>query len=67
NKRRTGMSFEETVVNKIIESYKQRTTLSRPVLNYNDTLQVAFAIQLTQIMSLNEQDQVLTLNIWDQK
>ncbi|KAH9498919.1 Acetylcholine receptor subunit beta-like 1 [Bulinus truncatus] len=66
HKKRSGMSYEETLVNKVIESYKQRTTLSRPVLNFNDTLQVRFAVQLTQIMSLNEQDQVLTLNIWDQ-
>ncbi|XP_005094753.2 neuronal acetylcholine receptor subunit beta-3 [Aplysia californica] len=64
--RRRGMSYEDMVVNKVVESYKMRTVHSRPVLNYNDTLSVAFAIQLQQIMGLDEQNQVLTLNIWDQ-
>ncbi|XP_059175766.1 neuronal acetylcholine receptor subunit beta-3-like [Physella acuta] len=60
------LSWEEIVVKSILESYKMRTIYSRPVLRYNDTLNVKFAVQLQQIMGLNEQEQILTLNIWDQ-
>ncbi|GFR96429.1 neuronal acetylcholine receptor subunit alpha-5, partial [Elysia marginata] len=54
------------LVNEVLESYKKRTTHARPVKNFNDTITVRFAIQLTQIMGLDEQDQILTLNFWDQ-
>lgn len=60
------MSFEDTVTKFVVDSYKSRTTYARPVLKYNDTITVEFAIQLLQIMGLSEQLQVLTLNIWDQ-
>ncbi|CAL1539684.1 unnamed protein product [Lymnaea stagnalis] len=63
---RAGLSYEDTIINKVLESYKMRTIYSRPVLNVTDSMTVQFAVQLTQIMGLNEQDQVLTLNIWDQ-
>ncbi|CAG5131976.1 unnamed protein product, partial [Candidula unifasciata] len=65
-KLRDGMSYEDEVVKLVLDNYKRRTTYGRPVLKYKDTLTVQFAIQLQQIMGLNEQDEVLTLNIWDQ-
>ncbi|BFZ17268.1 hypothetical protein BsWGS_20307 [Bradybaena similaris] len=65
-KPREGMSYEDEVVKYVLENYKKRTTYGRPVKKYNDTLTVSFAIQLQQIMGLSEQNQVLTLNIWDQ-
>ncbi|KAK3764811.1 hypothetical protein RRG08_016838 [Elysia crispata] len=65
-RRRRDMSYEDMVVNEVLESYKKRTTHARPVRNFNDTLTVLFAIQLTQIMGLDEQEQIITLNFWDQ-
>ncbi|GFS06728.1 neuronal acetylcholine receptor subunit alpha-5 [Elysia marginata] len=65
-RRRRDMSYEDMLVNEVLESYKKRTTHARPVKNFNDTITVRFAIQLTQIMGLDEQDQILTLNFWDQ-
>lgn len=60
------MSYEDYLVNYVLDAYKARSKHGRPVLNFNDTLTVKFAIQLLQIVDLDEQDQVLTLNIWDQ-
>lgn len=64
--RRRGMSYEDMVTKEVMDSYKHRTVHSRPVKHFNDTLNVKFAIQLMQIMSLSEKNQVLELNIWDQ-
>ena len=60
------MSYEDVLVKYVLDAYKSRSKYGRPVINYNDTLTVEFAIQLTQIVDLDEQEQVLTLNVWDQ-
>ena len=61
-----SMSYEDVLVKYVLDAYKSRSKYGRPVINYNDTLTVEFAMQLTQIVDLDEQDQVLTLNVWDQ-
>ncbi|XP_041363747.1 neuronal acetylcholine receptor subunit alpha-10-like [Gigantopelta aegis] len=63
---RQVLSYEDQLVRKILNKYKMRGKYSRPVARFNDTLTVYFALQMTQIMDLDEQDQILTLNIWDQ-
>ena len=60
------MSYEDVLVKYVMDAYKSRSKYGRPVIHYNDTLTVEFAIQLTQIVDLDEQEQVLTLNVWDQ-
>ena len=60
------MSYEDVLVKYVLSAYRSRSKYGRPVMNYNDTLTVEFAIQLTQIVDLDEQEQVLTLNVWDQ-
>ena len=60
------MSYEDVLVKYVLDAYKSRSKYGRPVLNFNDNLTVLFAIQLTQIVDLDEQEQVLTLNVWDQ-
>ncbi|XP_046367254.1 neuronal acetylcholine receptor subunit alpha-10-like [Haliotis rufescens] len=59
------LSYEDQLVKQILHKYRVRGKYSRPVRHFNDTLKVTFGIQLTQIMDLNEQDQILTLNVWD--
>ncbi|XP_076458177.1 neuronal acetylcholine receptor subunit alpha-5-like [Babylonia areolata] len=61
-----SMSYEDVLGKYVLDAYKSRSKYGRPVLHYNDTLTVEFAIQLTQIVDLDEQEQVLTLNVWDQ-
>ncbi|KAL8563805.1 hypothetical protein ACOMHN_058663 [Nucella lapillus] len=61
-----SMSYEDVLVKYVLDAYKSRSKFGRPVLHYNDTLTVEFAIQLTQILDLDEREQVLTLNVWDQ-
>ncbi|ESO93339.1 hypothetical protein LOTGIDRAFT_161901 [Lottia gigantea] len=61
-----SLSDEDKLVKKIIHAYERRGKYGRPVKKYNDTLTVYFSIQLTQIMDLDEKNQVLSLNIWDQ-
>ncbi|KAL8616949.1 hypothetical protein ACOMHN_041867 [Nucella lapillus] len=60
------LSYEDVLGKYVLDAYKSRSKYGRPVLHYNDTLTVLFAIQLTQIVDLDEQEQVLTLNVWDQ-
>jgi hypothetical protein len=54
------------LVKYVMDAYKSRSKYGRPVLHYNDTLTVEFAMQLQQIVSLDEQEEVLTLSVWDQ-
>lgn len=61
-----SMSYEDVLVKYVLDAYKSRSKYGRPVLHFNDTQKVEFAIQLTQIVDLDEQEQVLTLNVWDQ-
>ncbi|KAK6170294.1 hypothetical protein SNE40_018716 [Patella caerulea] len=60
------LSNEDRLVKEILHAYKRRGKYGRPVKKYNDTLKVSFSIQLTQIMDLDEQNQILSLNIWDE-
>ncbi|XP_067672728.1 neuronal acetylcholine receptor subunit alpha-10-like [Haliotis asinina] len=60
------LSYEDQLVKEILHKYRVRGKYGRPVRRFNDTLKVAFGIQLIQIMDLNEKDQILTLNVWDQ-
>lgn len=61
-----SLSYEDQLVKEILHKYRVRGKYGRPVRRFNDTLKVAFGIQLIQIMDLNEKDQILTLNVWDQ-
>ncbi|PVD38244.1 hypothetical protein C0Q70_00855 [Pomacea canaliculata] len=60
------LSYEDVLVKYVLDAYKSRTKFGRPVLNFNDTLKVEFSVQLKQIVDLDEKEQVLTLNVWDQ-
>ncbi|XP_033748941.1 neuronal acetylcholine receptor subunit alpha-6-like isoform X3 [Pecten maximus] len=57
-------SEEDRLIKYLLRINSVRSLYSRPVLNYSDSVNVKFGLQLIQIMDLNERDQVLTLNVW---
>ncbi|XP_069122894.1 acetylcholine receptor subunit alpha-like 1 isoform X4 [Argopecten irradians] len=57
-------SEEDRLIKYLLRINSVRSQYSRPVLNYTDSVNVKFGLQLIQIMDLNERDQVLTLNVW---
>lgn len=38
--------------------------MARPVLNHSTSLVIFFKIRLTQVLELNEKNQILTTSIW---
>ncbi|XP_076459204.1 neuronal acetylcholine receptor subunit alpha-10-like [Babylonia areolata] len=64
-RRAVHLSWEDKLIKRMLARYKARGKFGRPVMHYNDTMNVNFMIQLVQIMDLDEKNQVLTLNVWD--
>lgn len=38
--------------------------MARPVLNHSTSIVIFFKIRLTQVLELNEKNQILTTSIW---
>lgn len=61
--RMTTQHKYECLVNELFDPAKY-SPLVRPVKNINDTLNIEFSVQLSQIINLDEKNQVMKTNVW---
>lgn len=60
-----SMPDEKRLIRHLLQVYERAGVVGRPVFNTSKVLDVRFGITLIQIIDLNERDQILTLNVWN--
>jgi len=58
------MSDEKRLIKYLLDNYEKVGVIGRPVRNISDTINVDYGLALTQILDLDEKNQILTTNCW---
>ncbi|KAK3091433.1 hypothetical protein FSP39_019854 [Pinctada imbricata] len=58
------LSIEKQLIRELLEAYKNRGVLGRPVTNYTEIIEIKYGLSLIQILDLDERNQVLSTNVW---
>ena len=59
------MPDEKRLIRHLLQTYEKAGVIGRPVTNTSVVLEVRFGITLIQIIDLDEKNQILTLNVWN--
>ena len=60
-----AISDEKLLIKHLLDNYERVGVVGRPVANISETVLVRFGVALTQILDLDEKNQVLTTNVWN--
>ncbi|XP_041364592.1 neuronal acetylcholine receptor subunit alpha-10-like isoform X2 [Gigantopelta aegis] len=58
------MSDEKILIQTLLDNYKARGKMGRPVKQQNETLTINYGLSLIQILDLDERNQILSTNVW---